>query len=85
MKDEDLLQCPLLRGLDAMHRSELIGLLNSSNLREKVEECLAERLHSVDVPEKPSSGEAPAKPRNWEKEVHGWNPELHMWRRSHKE
>jgi hypothetical protein len=37
MKDDDLLKCPLLQGLDAMHRAELLGLLNDSNLREKLE------------------------------------------------
>ena len=42
MKQEDLLKCPLLQGLDAMHRAELLGLINSSSLKEKIEECLAQ-------------------------------------------
>jgi hypothetical protein len=44
MKDEDLLKCPLLQGLDPMHRAQLIGLLNDSHVRESLEQCLADHL-----------------------------------------
>lgn len=46
MRDEDLLKCPLLQGLDPMHRAQLLGLLNNSCVREKVETCLTEYLQS---------------------------------------
>lgn len=49
MRDEDLLRCPLLQSLDPMHRAQLLGLLNNSCVREKVETCLTEYLQSSAV------------------------------------
>jgi len=86
MKDEDLLKCPLLKGLDAMHRAELIGLLNHSNLREKLEACLAEHTRAADTATEPAAvcaGES--QPRNFDKEVHSWNPKNLIFSRSPKE
>jgi len=71
MKDEDLFKCPLLQGLDAMHRAELIGLLNDSSLRERLEECLV-HLKA-------------AEPASFQQKVHEWNPKLPLWNRSSKE
>ncbi len=86
MRDEDLLQCPLLQGLDAMHRAELIGLLNDSNLRQRLETCLAEHNKGADVSKQPAAvcaGER--RPRDFEKEVHTWNPKNLIFSRSPKE
>ena len=77
MRDEDLLKCPLLQGLDAMHRAELLGLLNDSNLREKLEACLSQ---NVGNPAACASEE-----RNFEKDVHSWNPQKLVFSRSPKE
>jgi len=82
MKDEDLLKCPLLQGLDAMHRAELIGLLEDSSLRERMEDCLA-RLKSGETAQ-PAKATA-NQPRDFEKEVHSWNPAVATWNRSPKE
>ena len=82
MKQEDLLKCPLLQGLDAMHRAELLGLLNDSNLRSKLETCLAEH-HTADPKAQPVC--AGGKPGNFEKDVHSWEPNAPLWRRSSKE
>ena len=76
MKDEDLLKCPLLQGLDAMHRAELIGLLNDSSVREKLEECLA--VHAASNPGCTSGSGDPQKKASWK-------PDLEAWRRSPKE
>jgi hypothetical protein len=82
MRDQDLLRCPLLQGLDAMHRAELMGLLNDSNVREKLEQCLAEHANSKQA----ASACAPTpQPGNFEKEVHSWNPQQPLWNRSPKE
>ena len=78
MRDEDLLKCPLLQGLDAMHRAELLGLLNDSNLREKLESCLSQHVG------KPNDVCA-TEERNFEKEVHSWNPQKLVFSRSPKE
>lgn len=79
MKDEDLLKCPLLQGLDAMHRAELLGFLNDSNLREKIEKCLAQHEGSE------SAGCSEAEPRSFDKKVHSWNPQELVFSRSPKE
>jgi hypothetical protein len=70
MKEEDLLKCPLLQGLDPMHRAQLIGLLNDSHVRESLEQCL--QNHLAQTPE----GQAECIPARHE----GME-----WRRSSKE
>jgi len=81
MKQEDLLKCPLLQGLDAMHRAELLGLLNDSNLRSRLENCLAQ--HETADPK--AKGGADWKSGDFEKDVHAWEPNTPLWRRSSKE
>ena len=83
MKSEDLLKCPLIEGLDGMHRAELLGLMKDSNVREKVEQCLAERAEAAPVQKASDSVTKPSV--DFQKEVHCWNPEQPIWRRSAKE
>ncbi len=82
MKNEDLLRCPLLQGLDAMHRAELLGLINDSNLRERLENCLAQ-LKAADAAS-PSPDKKP-EATSFDQRVHEWNPKLPIWTRSPKE
>jgi hypothetical protein len=83
MNDQDLLRCPLLQGLDPMHRAQLIGLLNDSGIREKLEQCLAE--HIKDSSAQPAAACAQRQPGEFEKEVNSWNPQRSAWNRSPKE
>jgi hypothetical protein len=83
MKEQDLLKCPLLQGLDAMHRAELLGLLNDSNLRDKLETCLTQ--HAQDKPTGAQSEACAEEARNFQKEVHDWNPQRLIFSRSPKE
>lgn len=72
-------KCPLCEG----H-----GELSLSQLTERVtDEHLSEKLHSyLDAhSEEPVLVGAPSSPRTFDKDVHGWNPQLSMWRRSSKE
>jgi len=69
MKQEDLLKCPLLQGLDAMHRAELLGLINDSGLKEKLEQCMAQHVGQSPQPVK----------ADWKA------TETPLWRRSEKE
>ncbi len=86
MTDQDLLRCPLLQGIDPMRRAELLGLLNDSNLREKLEQCLAERPVAEDSAKQPPAHCVPARqPGDFEKQVRSWNPQLSTWNRSPKE
>jgi len=82
MKNEDLFRCPLLQGLDAMHRAELLGLINDSNLRERLEACLAQ-LKAAEASRGPESNKTQA--TSFEQKVHEWNPKLPIWTRSPKE
>ncbi len=82
MKEEDLLKCPLLQGLDAMHRAELLGFLNDSNLRDKLETCLSQQSKEEVTP---AACAAETKRGDFEKEVHSWNPQRPVFSRSPKE
>lgn len=82
MKDEDLFKCPLLQGLDAMHRAELLGLLNDSNLRRRLEDCLG-RIKAAE-PVQIAQSKA-SEPESFDRKVHEWNPKLPIWNRSSKE
>lgn len=82
MANNDLLQCPLCQGHAQVSRTELIGLLTDHNLREKIEKYLAELLQT----EEPAGvGAKRLESRDFEKDVHTWNPQMPIWRRSPKE
>jgi hypothetical protein len=86
MNDQDLLKCPLLQGLDRMHRAELIGLLNDSGVREKLEQCLAEHITAAESAGQPLTACGSEKqPGDFDQQVHTWNPQLSPWNRSLKE
>jgi len=83
MTNEDLLKCPLLQGLDAMHRAELLGLINDSGIKDKMEKCLAEQRAKNLATLEPVKAEP--EPRNFNKDVHSWNPKQMVFSRSPKE
>src|SRR3984957_19897397 len=86
MNDQDLLRCPLLQGLDRMHRAELIGLLNDSGVREKLEKCLAEHVSAAEAAGQPLAPCTQEKQGgDFNKQVHSWNPQQSPWNRSPKE
>jgi hypothetical protein len=86
MNDQDLLRCPLLQGLDRMHGAELIGLLNDSGVREKLEKCLAEHISTAEAAGAAPNGVCRRKqPGDFDKQVHSWNPQHSPWNRSPKE
>ncbi len=85
MNDQDLLRCPLLQGLDPMRRAELIGLLNDSGVREKLEKCLSEHSSAMGPSKEPVASCAQRQPGDFEREVHNWNPQRSPWNRSPKE
>jgi len=86
MRNEDLMKCPLLQGLDAMRRAELIGILKTSNVGERVEQCVAGlpgRTHKCEEPG--ADFQEPSKSEDFEASVHNWDPDVPLWRRSAKE
>ena len=82
MANDDFLTCPLCQGHSRVSRSELIGLLTDRSLREKIESYLSELLHAGEPAE---VGAGQPQSRDFQKDVHGWNPQLAIWRRSPKE
>lgn len=81
MKNEDLLKCPLLQGLDAMHRAELLGLINDSSLRERLEGCMARLKCSS---EECKDVATPAAVGTHDERPH-WKPETKLWPSGAKE
>ena len=82
MKNEDLLKCPLLQGLDAMHRAELLGLINDSSLREKLESCMG-RLTCSDEQCAETAKTAPQ--AGFSQDSPHWNPGSKLWPAGAKE
>ena len=77
MTSQDLHKCPFCLGQGEMRRSELIERLGQAELRQEIESCLGEAAKLA-----PAASKGP---RDFEREVHHWNPEMPMWRRSPKE
>lgn len=79
MQDNDLVKCPLCGGLAQLRRTELLAALNDKGLLDRLQRSLdtlapaAQQLAGA------------AKPRDFQKDVHTWNPTLPMWTRSPKE
>jgi hypothetical protein len=80
MTQDDLLRCPLLRGLDAMHRAELIGLLSDSKLEQEMENCLGRMDHC----ECTSTFTGKTQPQDLPEEK-TWNPDAQIWRQGAQE
>jgi hypothetical protein len=80
----DRLQCPLCEGQGEVHRSRLIDFASDPDLKTKIDACLA----SVPPPADETTelvGVPGQEPRDFQKEVHSWNPRVLTWRRSPKE
>jgi len=82
MANDDLLKCPLCQGHAQIERAELIGILTDRNLREKIEKYLAELMGTG---EPASVGAKRPESSDFQKDVHSWNPQMPIWRRSPKE
>ena len=80
MAHDETLKCPLCHGHGEVTRSTLITLLTDRSLPEQAEKYLAELLNAQN---ELAGVHAPG--RDFQKEVHSWNPQLPIWRRSPKE
>jgi hypothetical protein len=83
MTNDDVVKCPLCGGFTHIEKPDLLTALRSPALREQVEKYIAQLLHSL-VEELSSVGATQAG-RDFQKDVHSWNPCVPMWRRSPKE
>lgn len=85
MVNDDLVKCPLCGGFTHVDKPELVAALNDPKTRQQVENFVAELLCA-------GTGElatvaAAGRPRSqdFDKDVHQWNPNVPVWRRSPKE
>ena len=82
MAENDKVKCPLCEGQGEVSRSEIAERFTTPELRKRLDARIAEILEGAEVLAR-AAGTPPT--RNFEKEVHTWNPQLPMWRRSPKE
>jgi len=71
-------KCPLCEGQGELLRSELAERFSNQELRKRLDARIAEILED-------SLAAVGPKVRDFQKEVHSWNPTLPIWRRSPKE
>ena len=79
----DRVRCPLCEGHGEVRRSQLAEFFSDPELKSKVDGYLA----VVGAPaEKPELVAATVREkRDFQKDVHNWNPHVPMWNRSAKE
>ena len=83
-ENHDLLKCPLCKGQGEVTRPELIKLLTDPELSAKLRAFLAHLRQSEEL-EVAAVAVPNSSDRDFQKDVHGWNPQVPMWRRSPKE
>ena len=79
VEQDDKLKCPLCEGQGELLRSEMVERLTNPELWKRLDARIAEILEASHM-----AGVGP-KVRNFEEEVHTWNPAMPMWQRSPKE
>jgi hypothetical protein len=83
MVNDDVVKCPLCGGFTHIENPFLLQALHTPALREQIETYIAELLKSP-LGDRSSVAGPPAA-RDFQKDVHSWNPSVPMWRRSPKE
>jgi hypothetical protein len=80
----DRLKCPVCDGEGEVWRYQLIQFFTDPDLKTKIDSYLGStRPAEEDTAEVAAAPDT--QPRNFQKDVHSWNPQLPMWRRSPKE
>jgi hypothetical protein len=84
MVNDDLVKCPLCGGFTHVDKPELLAALRDAKFRQRVESYIADLWRS---PAGDLTGVATSQPqsRDFNEEVHQWNPNVPVWRRSPKE
>jgi serine/threonine protein phosphatase PrpC len=86
MANNDVFNCPFCDGHGQLRRSEILDRMASGGLGEKIERQFADIAKSGDEQKEltgmPASG---SKALDFQREVHSWNPQQPLWRRSQKE
>jgi len=77
--------CPLCGGLSKISRGELIRVLSDQDLVSKLQNYVAELVRGEESSKEPEAVGAAGRKPDFQTQVHSWNPENPMWRRSNKE
>jgi len=80
--NHDLPQCPLCEGHGEGRRARLLECVRNQTIVNSLEDYLSD---PADSPELQVVGANSRAPRDFQKDVHSWNPQLSIWRRSPKE
>ena len=83
MINDNVVKCPLCGGFTHIEKTELLAALKEPRIREQIEKYVAQLLQSP-VDELSGVG-ATQSGRDFQKDVHQWNPCVPLWRRSPKE
>ena len=83
MIDDDVVKCPLCGAFTHIEKPDRLAALKEPRVREQIEKYIAEML-KLPVDER-SKARATQAERDFQKDVHSWNPCVSMWRRSPKE
>jgi len=81
---EDVVKCPLCQGHGELRWAELVERLSDGKFKSKVDSALSEFVQSEEELAAATVARG-SEPRNFQQDVHSWNPQLPMWRRSPKE
>lgn len=90
-ENNDVLRCPLCQGHGELRRAELEGWLSEPDFRGIIERIKAQlydltaRTGEPVFVRHPGNGKRDLQKEDFQKEVHRWNPELQIFRRSPKE
>ena len=82
MVNDDLVKCPVCGGFTHIDKPELRAALKDPKIRQRVENYVTELLRFPSV-ELVATGRSHG--REFNREVHNWNPNIPVWRRSPKE
>lgn len=85
MVNDDLVKCPLCGGFTHVGKPELVTALNDPKVRRQVETFVAELLHSGAGDLAGVAAESKPQSQDFNQDVHKWNPNVPVWRRSPKE
>lgn len=84
MVNDDLVKCPLCGGFTHVDKPELLEALRDPKIRKQVEDYAAQVLTCAGR-ELAAIGAGTREGRDFNKDVHKWNPNVPVWRRSPKE
>lgn len=82
---QDVVKCPVCEGHGELRRAELIERLSNGELKCKIDSALGEFVHSEEELAAATAVACGNESRDFQQDVHSWNPQLPMWRRSPKE